>query len=235
MQNFNDKVALITGAGEGIGFETAGQLGLKGFQVIVAGRNQQQMEQAAMKLQNEKIKAVPLLLDVRDHQSIRAAYNSLSFSLNQLDVLVNNAGILPDEQTSLLQGDVELIETTIRTNAFGALYLTQAFLPLLQAGSRVINISSDGRQICRDITTWSPIDCMSKTLLNAITLQLAAELAGRSVPVNAVCPILMQTDMGGKGASCPVEKGAKTQVWLATEAPQELSGKFFRDKKEIHW
>ena len=76
---------------------------------------------------------------------------------------------------------------------------------------------------------------MSKTLLNAITPQLASALAGRSVAVNAVCPRGVQTDMGGRGGTSPVTKGAETPVWLATEAPLEVSGKFFRDKKEISW
>ncbi|MBD0295436.1 MAG: SDR family NAD(P)-dependent oxidoreductase [Flavisolibacter sp.] len=235
MEPFKHKVALITGAGKGIGFEIARQLGLKGFQVIVAGRNKEQMEHAAAQLESLKVKAAPMLLDVSEYRSIQAAYDSISFSLNHLDVLVNNAGLLLDGQVSLLKASVEIIETTLHTNALGALYMTQAFLPLLKAGSRVINISSDGGQICGGISTWAPVYCMSKTLLNAITLQLAAALSGHSVAVNAVCPGWVQTDMGGRGATRPVTKGAETPVWLATEAPLEVSGKFFRDKKAITW
>lgn len=235
MESLKQKVALITGAGKGIGFEIARQLGLKGFQVIVAGRNQEQIEQAAARLESVNVIAVPLLLDVCDYRNIQAAYDSLSSSLNHFDVLVNNAGVLLDGQISLLQANVELIETTLRTNALGALYMTQAFLPLLKAGSRVINISSDGGQICEGISTWAPVYCISKTLLNAITLQLAAALSGHSVAVNAVCPGWVQTDMGGSGATRPVTKGAETPVWLATETPLHVSGKFFRDKKEISW
>jgi NAD(P)-dependent dehydrogenase (short-subunit alcohol dehydrogenase family) len=235
MESLRHKVALITGAGKGIGFEIARQLGLRGFQVIVAGRNKEQMEHAAARLNSLKVTAAPLLLDVSDYRSIQAAYDSLSSSLNRLDVLVNNAGVLLDGQISLLQASVELIETTLNTNALGALYMTQAFLPLLKAGSRVINISSDGGQICGGISTWAPVYCISKTLLNAITLQLAAALSGHSVAVNAVCPGWVQTDMGGSGATRPVTKGAETPVWLATEVPLEVSGKFFRNKKETSW
>jgi NADP-dependent 3-hydroxy acid dehydrogenase YdfG len=75
--------------------------------VIVAGRNQEQMEQAAAQLQSQNLSAVPLLLNLSDYRSIQAANNSLSFSLNQLDMLLNNAGVLLDGQTSLLQGSVE--------------------------------------------------------------------------------------------------------------------------------
>jgi NAD(P)-dependent dehydrogenase (short-subunit alcohol dehydrogenase family) len=82
---------------------------------------------------------------------------------------------------------------------------------------------------------WSPAYCVSKTLLNSITRQLAYELESKNISVNAVCPGWVRTDMGGKNASRMVEKGAETPVWLATEAPQELTGKFFRDKKQIPW
>ena len=82
---------------------------------------------------------------------------------------------------------------------------------------------------------WWPAYCVSKTLLNAITRQLAYELEEKNISVNAVCPGWVRTDMGGAGASRSVAKGAETPVWLADDAPQNLSGKFFRDKKEIPW
>jgi NAD(P)-dependent dehydrogenase (short-subunit alcohol dehydrogenase family) len=72
-------------------------------------------------------------------------------------------------------------------------------------------------------------------LLNAITRQLAYELEEKNIAVNAVCPGWVRTDMGGRSANSPIEKGAETPVWLATEAPQKLTGKFLRDKKEIEW
>ena len=82
---------------------------------------------------------------------------------------------------------------------------------------------------------WSPAYCVSKTLLNAITKQLAYELEGKNISVNAVCPGWVRTDMGGTGATRSVEKGAETPVWLSSEAPQNLTGLFFRDKKVISW
>lgn len=82
---------------------------------------------------------------------------------------------------------------------------------------------------------WAPAYCISKSMLNAITRHLAAELVPRHIPVNAVCPGWVRTDMGGASASLPVEKGAGTPVWLATEAPQSLTGLFFRNKKQIPW
>jgi NAD(P)-dependent dehydrogenase (short-subunit alcohol dehydrogenase family) len=82
---------------------------------------------------------------------------------------------------------------------------------------------------------WSPAYCVSKTMLNAITRQLAFELSARNIAVNAVCPGWVKTDMGGKYATRSVEKGAESVVWLASEARQELTGKFFKDKVEINW
>ncbi len=83
MESHKQKVALITGAGKGIGFEIAQQLDLKGFHVIVAGRNKEQMEQAAARLESVNVTAQPLLLDVSDYRSIREAYDSLSSSLKR--------------------------------------------------------------------------------------------------------------------------------------------------------
>ena len=82
---------------------------------------------------------------------------------------------------------------------------------------------------------WSPAYCVSKTLLNSITRQLAYELHQKNISVNAVCPGWVRTGLGGTGATRSLEHGAETPVWLATEAPQELTGKFFRDKKQIPW
>jgi NAD(P)-dependent dehydrogenase (short-subunit alcohol dehydrogenase family) len=82
---------------------------------------------------------------------------------------------------------------------------------------------------------YSPLYSISKTFLNAITCQLAYAFEPLGIAVNAMCPGWVRTEMGGSGANRPVEKGAETAVWLATEAPIDLTGKFLRDKKELHW
>ncbi len=121
------------------------------------------------------------------------------------------------------------------TNAFGAFYTVQKFLPLLKKGSRIINVSSGGGQILKGVSTWAPVYCMSKSTLNVITMQLAEALKGKQIAVNAVCPGWVRTEMGGRGAIRSVHKGAETIVWLATEANGRVSGRFFRNKKEIQW
>jgi len=82
---------------------------------------------------------------------------------------------------------------------------------------------------------WSPAYCISKSMLNAMTRHLAYELKDRGISVNSLCPGWVRTDMGGASATRPVEKGAETPVWLASEASPNLTGKIFRDKVEIDW
>ena len=97
----------------------------------------------------------------------------------------------------------------------------------------MINVSSGGGQLTGGADGWAPGYCSSKTALNGVTSQLAAALP--KFAVNSVCPGWVQTDMGGKNATRSVEEGADMIVWLATDAPQNLTDKFLRDRKEIPW
>lgn len=74
-----------------------------------------------------------------------------------------------------------------------------------------------------------------ETALNSVTKLFAGALQPKNISVNSVCPGWVKTDMGGSNAELSVEKGAETVVWLATEANHELTGKFFKNKKEIQW
>src|SRR5215475_5653902 len=152
-----------------------------------------------------------------------------------LDVLVNNAGIIATGDNAILDISDELLRKTLETNTLGALRVTRAFLPLLRKSKspRVINVSSGGGQLTGGADGWSPAYSISKTALNGVTSQLATALP--KFAVNSVCPGWVRTDMGGENASRSVEEGADTIVWLASEAPQELTGKFLRDRKEIPW
>jgi len=154
---------------------------------------------------------------------------------DHLDVLVNNAGIIVDGDDAILQISDELFRKTLETNTLGALRVTRAFAALLRKGKapRVINVSSGGGQLTGGADGWAPAYCVSKTALNGVTVQLAAALP--TFAVNSVCPGWVRTEMGGENASRSVEEGADTIVWLASEAPQDLTGKFVRDRKEIPW
>lgn len=147
-------------------------------------------------------------------------------------MLVNNAGVLSSDDHRILDATLPLINETFAVNAIGPLLLTQAIAPLMPAGARVIMISSGGGSMSDAVGGWAAVYCVSKTLLNAITRQLANELSSREIAVNAVCPGWVRTDMGGKSAPRSVEQGVATAVWLATTETVP-SGKFLRDKKEI--
>ena len=229
------KYALNTGANKGIGFEIARQLGRKGYKIIITTRFSERGEKAVEIIRKEGIDAFFVQMDVTDKTSIREAYRIVCPETRQIDVLINNAGILLKNDNDLLSIPEAYIYQTMQSNAIGALMVTRAFLPMLPEGGRIVMISSGGGSISEGISTWAPVYCISKTTLNAITLQLAEALLPKKIAVNAVCPGWVRTDMGGSGAARPVEKGAETPVWLATEAPIELSGKFLRDKKEIPW
>jgi len=229
----NERIALVTGANKGIGFEVTRELARLGFRVFLGARNQQSGRAAAERIAAEKVSF--LEMDVADPASIRRAAEELSLRANHLDALVNNAGSLLDEDKSALAITSEIFEKTFRTNTLGPWLVAQAFLPLLQksAAPRIVNVSSGGGQLDGGADGWAPGYCVSKTALNGVTVQLAAALP--KFAVNCVCPGWVRTDMGGSNANRSVGEGAAGIVWLAAEAPQNLTGKFFRDRKVIPW
>lgn len=229
------KVVLITGSNKGIGYEIARQCGKLGFYVIISGRDEKRLKIALDKLKKENINADSLLMDVSSLKSIETAANQFTSKKLKIDVLVNNAGINIKGDYGLLQNDNNLLDQTIGTNSYGPLLVTKSFLPFIVSPGRIVMISSGGGVLNGEVAGWSPAYCVSKTLLNAITKQLAYELKDKDISVNAVCPGWVRTDLGGAGATRSVEKGAETPVWLSSEASQDLTGLLFRDKKVILW
>jgi len=229
------KTALITGANKGIGYEVARQLAAKGFHVFVGARNAMAGRKATAEIAKKCGKGTFLEIDVADEDSVTTAAREFSNIEDRLDVLVNNAGIIADGDKAILEISDDLFRKTLETNTLGALRVTRAFVPLLRKSKapRVINVSSGGGQLTGGADGWAPAYCISKTALNGVTVQLAAALP--KFTVNSVCPGWVRTEMGGENASRSVEEGADTIVWLASEAPQDLTGKFLRDRKEIPW
>jgi NAD(P)-dependent dehydrogenase (short-subunit alcohol dehydrogenase family) len=227
-----ETIALITGANKGIGFEVARQLANKGLRVFIGARNEKAGRAAVRKI---GATSAFLKIDVSERVSVEKAAAELTKAVDHLDILVNNAGIIVDGDDAILKTTPEQFETTMRTNALGPLLLAQAFQPLLANSSapRIINVSSSGGQLQDGADGWSPIYCISKTALNGVTSQVAAALP--KFAVNSVCPGWVRTDMGGANATRSVEEGADGIVWLATEAPQHLTGKFLQDRKVIPW
>src|SRR5437660_5329143 len=245
--NRKQRVALVTGANKGIGFEVDRQLRREAFSVFLGARNEQTGKAAADKLNNEigttdsgLVAGHPshvtfLRIDITNIESIKRAAEELSKQSDRLDVLVNNAGILLDDDKDVLKITPGIFETTLQTNTVGALLVSQAFVPFLKNSDapRIVNVSSGGGQLTDGGGDWAPAYCISKTALNGVTVQLAAALP--KFAVNSVCPGWVRTDMGGSNATRSVAEGASGIVWLAADAPEHQTGKFFRDRKVISW
>jgi NAD(P)-dependent dehydrogenase (short-subunit alcohol dehydrogenase family) len=230
----NEKIAFVTGANKGIGFEVVRQLARQRFHVFLGARNQKAGRAAAEKLSADG-SITFIEIDIADGASIHGAAEEFSRQADRLDVLVNNAGICLDEDKDALSLTTEIFEKTLRTNTLGAWLVAQAFAPLLAKSSepRIVNVSSGGGQLDGGADGWAPAYCVSKTALNGVTVQLAAALP--KFAINSICPGWVRTDMGGANATRSIGEGASDIVWLATEAPHDLTGKFVKDRKVIPW
>ena len=235
------RVALVTGANKGIGFEVVRQLRREGYRVFLGARDEKAGTAAVEKLNHdakgkEDYGTVSFLkIDISNIESIRVAAEEFGKQSDCLDVLINNAGILLDDDKDILKCSPEIFETTLRTNTLGALLVSQAFVPFLEKSDapRIVNVSSGGGQLTDGADGWAPAYCISKTALNGVTVQLAAVLP--KFAINSVCPGWVKTDMGGSHATRSVAEGATGIVWLAVEAPHNQTGKFFKDRKVIPW
>ncbi len=230
----DNKVALVTGGNRGIGFEICRQLGKAGFLVILAARDEQKGNDAAKKLREEGLNVSFELLEVGNEKSTNDLAQIIKQKYNRLDVLVNNAGVLPNSnniETALI-GEVKQV---FDTNFFGVILLVQAFLPMLKSAdeARIINIAS-GMGAFNEMWAGHLAYRTSKTALNGLTMVLSKDLANTNIKVNSMCPGWVQTDMGGMSAPRSVQQGADTAFWLATATNIE-TGRFYRDRREIAW
>jgi NAD(P)-dependent dehydrogenase (short-subunit alcohol dehydrogenase family) len=241
------KVALITGATRGIGFETARQLGQNGIAVLVGGRTQREAEEAANKLVRENIEAYPIAVDVNKDDDRKAAARFVAEKFGKLDILVNNAGIggeggLLNPHT--IETTQEELESVFNTNLFSVVAVTREFLPLLKRSpaGRIVNLSSIVGSLTLQAMPNSPITPFkafaynaSKTALNQFTVHLAAELQGTSIKVNSAHPGWVKTELGTHHAQMEIADGAKTSVNLALIGADGPNGKFVHLGQELPW
>ena len=240
------KVALISGANKGIGFETARQLGKQGTTVLVGARDLAKGEAAAAQLKSEGIDAQAIQFDVVKSADVKAAVDKIEKQFGRLDILINNAGIMLEPiggNNSTTVSD-DILRKTFDTNFFAVIDVTRAFLPLLKKSEagRIVNVSSILGSQTLHATEGSPIyeakalayDA-SKAAQNAFTIHLAHELKGTKIKVNAAHPGWVKTDMGSDAAPMNVVDGAKTEVELATLGADGPTGKFLHLGETISW
>jgi NAD(P)-dependent dehydrogenase (short-subunit alcohol dehydrogenase family) len=236
MSDTSARIALVTGANRGIGFEVCRQLAGRGFVVLLAGRDAAKAEAAARELKASGT-VEPLLLDVADATIIEKAAQAVASRFGHLDVLVNNAGINYDTWETAENADIDVTaQETIATNLLGPWRVCKAFLPLLRESrrARIVNVSSESGSLAH-MGAGPPAYQVTKAALNALTRTLAGELRGSGILVNAVCPGWVATDMGGAGAPRSVADGAAGIVWAATLPGSGPTGGFFRDGKPLPW
>ena len=236
MEEFTDRVALVTGANRGIGLEVARQLALRGFTTILGARDARRGGEAASSLRRGGLKVIPVQLDVTDQQSIDAAKRLVEERFGKLDVLVNNAAILYDEWQRAENADLDTVREAFETNTLGAWHMCQAFIPLLRKSrhARIVNVSSESGSLTV-MGGGTPAYSVSKAALNALTRMLADELRPTRVLVNSVCPGWVATQMGGPDAPRTVEEGAASVMWAAALPDDGPTGGFFRDGEPLAW
>jgi NAD(P)-dependent dehydrogenase (short-subunit alcohol dehydrogenase family) len=240
------KIALITGANKGIGLETARQLAASGgVHVVLASRDRAKGVDAALKLQAEGLDVEALTLDVTDAASIAAAVKEIEKKFGRLDILINNAGIaVQNGSKKVSEETLDVWRKTFDTNLFALIAVTQAFLPLLKKApaGRIVNLSSILASLALHSDPASPIYDfklpaynVSKTAVNAWTVQLAYELRDTQIKVNAAHPGWVKTDMGGPSAPMEIADGAKTGVALALIDAKGPNGAYIHLGEPLPW
>lgn len=230
------KLAVVTGANKGIGFEICRQLALEGVKVILTARDETKGKAACRQLEKGHLDVQFYQLDVTKPDEIQSLATYIETEFGRLDILINNAGIFIDRDKSALEADLEKIKLTMETNAWGALLLCQAFIPLMQKNNygRIVNVSSSLGMLDSMGGGYPGYRC-SKVVMNAFTCMLADEMKGSNILINSASPGWVRTDMGGPNAPGLVEEGADTIVWLALLPDNGPTGGFFRKRARLRW
>jgi NAD(P)-dependent dehydrogenase (short-subunit alcohol dehydrogenase family) len=239
------KIALVTGASEGIGFEVARQLGQKKIKVLIGARNEAKALVAIEQLKAENIEADFISLNILDADSILEAKKRIDKQYGKLDILVNNAGISSNEEQLPSKINEVVLDAVLRTNFFAHVTVTQIFLPLLKSTNGcIVNVSSSLGSLSLQSNVnykFFPFNNfgynVSKTALNAFTVALAKELQmeGSSVKINSADPDWCRTRLGGDIAPFSAMEGAQIIVQLATIEGKGPSGGFFNGSNLLTW
>jgi NAD(P)-dependent dehydrogenase (short-subunit alcohol dehydrogenase family) len=248
MTNTPTKIALVTGANRGIGFEIARQLAENGVRVLLGSRRIEAAREAASMLNTRGLDVQPIDLDITKIESVRAAAESIARTCGCLDILVNNAAIRieqygkkPSEQP------LDQWRHTFDTNLFGVVQVTQEFLPLLRRApaARIVNVSSllasigthsdPSSYAYSDMFKSLPAYSASKSALNSWTVHLAYELRNTPIKVNAVHPGYSKTSMNDGAGDLEPSAGAVTSVNMALLSDDGRTGQFVHMNEAIPW
>jgi NAD(P)-dependent dehydrogenase (short-subunit alcohol dehydrogenase family) len=241
------KIAFITGANRGLGFETARELAQSGVHVVLGCRDKTKGEAALRKLNSLRLEGEVLEFDVLKNSDHERARDFFEKKFGHLDILVNNAGIardLANGGNATSTTSEAILRETFDANFFAPVALTQALLPLLKKApaGRIVNLSSILGSLTLHSDPKSPIFeskafayNASKTALNAFTVHLAHELKGTKIKVNSAHPGWVKTDMGGANAPMEVEEGGRTSFQLATLSDAGPSGSFQHLGEMLPW
>ncbi|THG29597.1 SDR family NAD(P)-dependent oxidoreductase [Naasia lichenicola] len=239
-----ERIALVTGANQGVGFQLTKELVANGVTVLLGSRSLERGEAAAQEIGPG---AIAIQLDVTDSASIAAAAERVRSEFGRLDLLVNNAGIshtggprsLDDVvRTGLAStADLDEVREIWETNVFGVLAVYQAMLPLLRESSdaRIVNVSSGVGSLTSNSdpsfayrSTFGPGYAASKTALNAMTVAMMIELESTDIKVNLVSPAFTSTALNGYAGTESLEDGSREVVRVALLGPDGPTGTFTR-------
>jgi NAD(P)-dependent dehydrogenase (short-subunit alcohol dehydrogenase family) len=247
MEQHNSKVAFISGANRGIGFETAKKLGELGITVVLGVRDTAKGQIAAEQLKAQGIQAEVVHYDAIVPASADEVYAFIERKFGKLDILINNAGVLNEHLVGMNNSNTvsqETLQQTFQVNLFAVVDITQKLLPLIEKApaGRIVNLSSIlGSQTLHSMPN-SPIDLAkglaynaSKTALNSYTIHLAHALRDTPIKVNSAHPGWVKTELGGEHAPMEVSDSWKTSVRLATLDATGPSGGFFHEGDTLPW
>ena len=231
------RIAIVTGANRGIGHEIARQLMKEEVFVIAGVRDASKCEATMASLKRVGDNAAAYPLDVNDTHNVRLFVEHVVKQHGAPSILVNNAGVFPESSAARVEDTpTSLWRHTFETNLFGAVRVCREVIPHMKKlrYGRIVNMSSGMGQMSQ-MTAGSPAYRVSKAALNALTITLAAELAGTGILVNSMSPGWVKTDMGGPDAPRSAEEAADTAVWLSLLPSKGPTGQFFRDRNPIPW
>lgn len=230
------KIAAVTGGNRGIGFQICRDIANKGLKVLLTARNSEKGAESAKILQDEGLDVTFYELDVSSAESIDNFVTRVTKEFGRIDVLVNNAAIIPDARSSGLSVEIQELQISLETNVYSIIQLSQKIIPLMIKNNygRIINMSSGMGQFA-DMGSGYLAYRISKTAVNTITKVLANETDSYNIQINSVDPGWVKTEMGGAGASLSVEEGADTIVWLSTRPDNSPTGMFYKKREIISW